>query len=489
MTQERQWFYKSNEYSRPVKKWVSYWTLIIVIITTFVLALIIYKNIWKISEMFGGNIDIQQSTWLKIWKTISVSWEITPDGDYITHTHKLNTLKYGILWIKSRSIDLNQYQWNILIQWIVEKQQDWLFIIEVNNVSWSVLDDSLADSWLVQDISPNWQYLSNAWIYFPVEFGDKYSLLNNGEYWEVQVQNLITNEIIKISYFQCKKSDPNKDCAQLQKNFQATAERTLVNSNWDKFYKLEWVNSRFSTNSNLFWYFINDAPEWEVSSLIQKIVFPSKKYVETNVIPKATKICSDWEESLTQVQNNSLVMTENGLAVQINWRIASGTAQCKIVIDPSSPDLWIKLSFTYNIDKTTVTNNTTNQTSNSAWNLNFNVKQFPINLEKTMDFKSSRWFTITFPSRNISYSSVNVDEDLGMVWVHCSSQMNIVSYANKDMVELTPAVKIYECTLKKWFNSTSNIYLWKTNTDASKNFIIEIVDPTWKDFATNITIQ
>jgi hypothetical protein len=48
-------------------------------------------------------------------------------------------------------------------------------------------------------------------------------------------------------------------------------------------------------------------------------------------------------------------------------------------------------------------------------------------------------------------------------------------------------VKIYECTVKSEI-SLSNKFISKTIADW-RTFIIEIADPSWKDFADNIVIQ
>jgi hypothetical protein len=61
-------------------------------------------------------------------------------------------------------------------------------------------------------------YISQAGIYLPEEFSQSYSLLNQGENGTLKIQNIVTNQIVLVSYFVCKTSDPNKNCTQLQKN-------------------------------------------------------------------------------------------------------------------------------------------------------------------------------------------------------------------------------------------------------------------------------
>jgi hypothetical protein len=55
----------------------------------------------------------------------------------------------------------------------------------------------------------------------------------------VKLQKLADNQIIQISYFVCKSSDPNKNCEQLEKNISASAEKKVSTSYAADLYKLE----------------------------------------------------------------------------------------------------------------------------------------------------------------------------------------------------------------------------------------------------------
>jgi hypothetical protein len=150
--------------------------------------------------------------------------------------------------LKSRTLDLSMYTGMIDVQWTVEKELNAMFIIEVNGVSWS-----LASTWSTGQTllwSGSGIYMSQAGIYLPAEFGQKYTVLNKWENGVLKVQNIATNQIILISYFACKKSDPNKNCTQLQQNIWGSAEKAVSTSNGDKLYKLEWVTSWFFSNGN-----------------------------------------------------------------------------------------------------------------------------------------------------------------------------------------------------------------------------------------------
>jgi len=92
------------------------------------------------------------------------------------------------------------------------------------------------------------------------------------------------------------------------------------------------------------------------------------------------------------------------------------------------------------------------------------------------------------PSSNISYAGVTLNPDFTIAGLKCTSQMNVIKYADEAMLDTSPTVKIFECTAKKDITLPSNAFLQSTIADG-RIFIIEIMDGAWKDFASNITIQ
>lgn len=49
---------------------------------------------------------------------------------------------------------------------------------------------------------------------------------------------------------------------------------------------------------------------------------------------------------------------------------------------------------------------------------------------------------------NIAYEALNIDEDLDLPGVRCSSQMNITKYADKATMHEDPKISIYVCNIK-----------------------------------------
>lgn len=92
------------------------------------------------------------------------------------------------------------------------------------------------------------------------------------------------------------------------------------------------------------------------------------------------------------------------------------------------------------------------------------------------------------PSSNISYAGVGFNPDFTIAGLKCSSQTNVIKYADEANLSTNPTVKIFECTAKKDITLPSNAFL-QTKLSDGRVFVIEIMDGAWKDFASNITIQ
>ncbi len=470
-----------NDYttSQP-KKSVSLLTLFIVIIVTFVLAFAVFKNIDRIGNIFSSSVSTPET--FQIGQEVALSGELAADGDLVSYTHTLSLYDGTIVGIKSKNLDLSQYSWFVDIQWIVDKQLDSLFIIDVTTISWA-----LTQTWIVQEIPWSWNglYMSQAGMYFPSEFFQSYTLLNNWENWEIKLNHLASNQPVTIVYFACKKTDPNKDCAQLKQNISDGAEKSITTVHGDKLYKLEWVTSWFFTNGNFYGYFINDVSEQEVSTLANAIVLPTDAYVQNTLMTKLQTLCTDGSSSLMQVIKHVLGIDLNGLYAQLEWPTANGSATCKVFIDPSKSAWWSKISY---ITNTPGPSEIATTTTANVPALDTSVKQFPINLEKTMTFTSNRWYAIVFPSMNIAYEALNIDEDLDLPGVRCSSQMNITKYADKATMHEDPKISIYVCNIKWTLNNLGNSIIQKTSAN-DMQFLIKINDGAWNNFANNIQIQ
>jgi len=177
---------------------------------------------------------------------------------------------------------------------------------------------------------------------------------------------------------------------------------------------------------------------------------------------------------------------------------------CKLEIDPSLSNWASLVLFDSLLDTTSVATgvvdtwsaavvdpSTTEVDNNddAVVELDFNVAQFPINLNKRMEFKWTKWYTISFPSSNITWRPGTIDDKtLWQKWVSCSIQYNVTKYdkTNPEIATTNPSIKIFECRIKGDISWT-NKYVIRT-TESDRKFVIEIVDPAWKEFADNVEI-
>ena len=477
-------FHENLQQTTQKKSGVSPWTLVIVIIVTFLVAFFLVKNLGTIGNRISWGAS-ETGAHLAVGQSVSLTGEIVQNGDYITYTHTITTTDYGVVGIKSKTIDLNQYSGIVLVQWVVEKKQNDLFIVEVTSASGA----ASMGTWTISNVmTQEGTYITAAGVYLPYAFGNAYSL-DGYTSNEIKVKNLTTNQNIVIEYFACKAGDPNKDCAQLVKNFASSSDNAFTNANGDKFYKSAESNSWFMTNSNFYGYYINNAPDQEARDLANAIIIVNKEYAEKTLLPKVISLCTDGNSAMQSATAHTLWIDMNGLFLQIQWPTANGPAQCKIILDPSSSLGGQKLSFSVTPAPSITGTSSSTSSSSTPSSLDFSVKQFPINMAKALTYtSSSKWYSIVLPSSNISYAGVTLNEDFDISGLRCSSQMNVIKFSDKALLSTNPTIKIFECTAKKDITLPSNAFL-QTKLSDGRIFLIEIMDGAWKDFASNITIQ
>ncbi|MDR2191127.1 MAG: hypothetical protein LBP53_08440 [Candidatus Peribacteria bacterium] len=53
-----------------------------------------------------------------------------------------------------------------------------------------------------------------------------------------------------------------------------------------------------------------------------------------------------------------------------------------------------------------------------------------------------------FPSANVSYAVSAVKENFNQASLSCAYVINVIKYADKEALEIAPAIRIYECEAK-----------------------------------------
>lgn len=446
----------------------------------------------------------QDNSEFSLWQEIYLQWEIKSDWDIITHTHTVDDTTYWVIWIKSDSINLSDYAGFVELTWIVEKFYQGNPIVKVYSLSWTISAEEDADTNIVLDEN-SWVYILWAGIQFLPSFFDEYVLLNEWENGEILIQNIESWEEISLDYFRCNASDPNRNCKWLTEAFSNNSAQSFVTSEWDVYYKQSEVQSRFVANWDWWWIFINDVPDDVVYQLKDLMKFANEKNMNEWIRSRAMKICQWSWEKLQNVTNSDISLKQEWLVVTVSWDWLEKQMTCQILVDFSLPTKWVLKSLTLwddviveeNIEDDNQDNNEENTNENSDINeseeeiisssnfvLDKSVAQFPLKEEWGLVYNSTRWwYSLQFPSSNISYAVSAVKETFWRSDVSCSYVINVIKYSERENLEVSPSIRIYECL---WTVSQSWAPEILVYPRADKIFVAQLNDSSWWDFANNL---
>ncbi len=512
--------------------WISFATLIITIISTVFITVMILININKIKDFIQKrsnqtqNNQTQQKTWedeIYIWTQIQTKWLLSNDWDLSHYTHRLHTTKYWSIWLISKTIDLNEYKWEITINWTVKKIMNELIIVDVESVDWEKIQIEV-NSWY-------WlsgKYLPEVGVFMWEDFLQYFTFQNINSKTITLKQNLTWstwNKIITINYFKCNSSNSNTNCKLINTAYSENSLNSFINKDWIWFYKSAESDSWFFSNKDRFGYFIYNVSGDVVRKIWENISFLTKDFVKESLNENIKNICKTWDKKLNSVSESKVFFEWNKIMLEVKWEWFMSNIKCDVEFDPAEKYDWILKNITVswddkknietwtdieedwpvvweNTDEKNIKNDDEKKEdkkddfvlddTNDSWLLDKkkDVKQFKINLDKTYTFESKRWYKIVFPSKNILFSAVTVDNKTLWVdkWVNCFMQLNVVSYKSwEDAIEKSPTIKMYQCSIKNWAKLPSK-YRHIVFQD-NKHFVISVVDPAWVDFAENIIIE
>lgn len=474
------------------KKSSKIWIWIIVIILLWILWLVWWKLFWAPANLWW---DVeQQDVSFSLWEQVYLQWEIKGNGDLTTHTHTIDDVNYWIIKIKSDLINLYDYVWFVELTGIVEKFYQWSPIVKVITLSgtlaWSGDDTNIV-------LDENWGvYILWAWIQFLPDFFDGYVLLNEWENGKIRIQNVETEKEIVLDYFRCNPSDPNKNCKWLNDAFANNNAQSFVTSEWDTYYKLSETQTWFVANWDWWWVFINDVSDDIVFELKDLIKFANEKNINEWIKSRAAYICQWSGEKMQKINNSEINLKQEWLIVTVSWDGMEKQMTCQILVDFSLPAKWKLQSLTIWDDVVISEEEKREEKPEMTWSvveqpisatsLDINVPQFPVK-EEWLVYKSARWwYSLQFPSSNISYSVSSVKENFGRTDVNCSYVINVIKYSDKENLEVSPAIRIYEC---QWSVEKSWAQWIVVYPRLDKKFIVQMNDGAWNDFSMNLKFE
>jgi len=483
---------KESIKTKSSKKSVSMSTLVIAVVTTMVFVFIVINKWPNILDLAGWKFEdkVTDSYDFNVWDEFTFTWTITDDGDIINYTHILLSLEFGEIGIKSSTINLNNYSDEVYLEGIVEKIYQGMPIISVDTIySLDLMDELLSWDILSWDDLKS-EYLANIWLYFDTKFFEKYSLINKWEEWILKIKNIDTNQITNISYFKCTTSINDQNCNRFNQMFATSSSQKFVDSLWTTYYKQPDINSWFFSNGSLLGYFVNDADDTIFKDMVKYIKIVNSKFVEKNILDNIDILCWDSWKAIKKITENSILLKNNELYLSVKWNDGvESNLSCELKLDPTLKNMakLVDLQVVGELKSEEDIKAESNWDTNVSYNWDSNVTQFPINLEKSLEFTSRRGHTFVFPSSNIAYVAQTSEEDFNQIGVNCFSVMNVVQYSDKEFVEQKWNVKVYECTAKNGIDDSDKKLIYKQIWD--KHFIVEIVDPAWVTFANNIEIK
>ena len=448
------------------------------------------------------NVEEQPSPF-SLGQEITLRGVLVADGDILTYTHTIMDETFGNISVKSKSVGLGDYDGVVEATGIVEKFYQGKPIVEISSLSGAKIGMQTTNTNIVLDDASG-EYILGAGIHFLPAFLEEFMLLNEGENWEIRIQDLDTEQEISVNYFRCNSANPDKNCKGLVETFAQTSARSFVTSNGDTYYKLSETNSWFVANGDWWGVFINDVPEDTVMKLKDLMVFANERVMKNWVDFASTRVCQSGEEALQLISDYSFSLKQEGLVATLKGQGRSHSLECTVLIDFSLPQKGQLISLSIegalpSVEETSspepvvqdipvvdLDTSTSETNTSSSQERNPDVAQFPLNIERGLVYTSSRGgYSLQFPSANISYASSSVRENFGQASLTCSYVINVIKYTDKDDLEISPAMRIYECDVRGDISSPGMNYLIRQG--AGKTFVVEINDSSWIDFANSLS--
>lgn len=466
-----------------------------------IVVILLWIVVWTQKDMFLSMIGLshedkliinQDDDVLFVGKSITTEWIIQKASSRkYNYTHTIEDTNYGVLWLRSTTIDLNALSGTTKLEWQVIDFVNNIYIVEITNAEMLSKDKETQSSLL---------YFARPWILIQDMSAQWFSITNqeSSTTSTISIANSTTKAQVNIRYFSCS-NDQAYDCKRFQDTFENTVGVHFVDSYNNRFYKLKDANTWFVNLENKYGVYIETSNEALLTMIIPNIQFITSQWAKATLWQVAQTLCNGSGYQIQEVIN--------GTISQEGWNIIrnlQGTSQnyepieCKLSINPLAISTSTLISITKKQWNTVVvtTSATAPQSSPQALpsveekptqtnNLsltNNNVEQIPLKPGKELSF-STRGINISFPSPNISFASTNINKTVQ--GLSCTTATNIVLYANKTNLTTNPSVVMYFC--KPGITETGNNF--RVMNTANTTILIELLDPAWVNFINWITIN
>lgn len=266
---------------------------------------------------------------------------------------------------------------------------------------------------------------------------------------------------ITINYFQCIPGHKTYDCKkEMEKlNKSKNLEKAFTTKEGDTIYRIKKTNQRYTSIDDRFGYYISSNSQQFVKEIIPLMDFISDTFIDTYIAPQLTSICTDTTNNIvmsTITSRNQLFFDEL-LSIDVIGKDTNGkNLQCFVVVDLNNALGGSLISIDYvnpddrpvstpsNTSGDSVANDEVNDGQDGTQNANedntendgengdesdtdqednqedtqddegangasnpstasSNVQQFPLKLEDPFVHTFNAGYTVSFPSKNISF--------------------------------------------------------------------------------------
>ncbi len=382
-----------------------------------------------------------------------------------------------IFWLKSSSIDLNNFSGQVDIQGYIINEVDNTSIIEVTVITSTETTPKITKK--------NSLSLWEKWLF--IDFKDDTTYEVALEKSDIIIKQ--NNEIVlKISNFLCDQKDPAKNCKKFT-NPENNTVQPFASTNRNTYYKLPDSKNRVVSQDNQNWFLLSPKDDTVLVNLSSYIIFLNKEYIKNNFENKITENCEKNDIKISNLDDLTYTNKNGKITITTEWvktDKSKATCEGEIKIIP-------ELSFSIQSAKNAAPISSTIETSTEEQKTEQKISP------DSFTFESWKWFKIIFPNKKIVYQSFFAREDFWILGLKCDTKMNIAEIKSKTFLDENPnyikfngGISIYICT-----NSSNNENLTNNMTqdfiiqkDSKwRIFFIETLERKRKEFADQIIVQ
>lgn len=259
---------------------------------------------------------------IKIWNDISFIGKISNENKFPIYTHIITNTNDERLYLKSSSINLNQYNNNkIEIVGTIKDIYKGSPVLEVHTIK-------LAEQWVI--IKNNIYFFAKDLLY--IDFSNQNQLSAQRTNKEIII-NYDNKKLFTIERFLCSRVLKNKSCTYLIEDYGQTQKENFDSYRGYTFYK-HWSWLRTVFDGNMFGYIfknVDDSMILDMSSMIRII---DKNFISNNKQDQIKQACTTKEWSISQITFSTIRHeNDNQITLIVDWDIKKKVITCEVTFD------------------------------------------------------------------------------------------------------------------------------------------------------------